>query len=118
MAATDQDESGKVLPSSRQPVPGSEPGKAAESDGKDGDKGNRSAADIEAELDAVTERLAANVDALVDRLQPKQLAGRSVGRVGRLVVTADGRPRPEIVGAVIGGLLGVAVLTWWSRTHR
>lgn len=91
---------------------------AAEPDSGPDNQRSRSAAEIEAELDAVTERLAANVDALVNRLHPRRLAGRGIGRVSRLVVTADGRPRPEIVGAVVGSLLGIAVLTWWSRAHR
>lgn len=110
MAAKDLEETSKVLPSSRQPMPGSADTKP--------DNSNRSAAEIERELDAVTARLAANVDELVGRMHPRQLAGRGLGRAGRLVLTKDGRPRPEIVGALIGGLVGVAVLAWWSRGHR
>jgi hypothetical protein len=32
-----------------------------------------------------------------------------------LVTDHAGRPRAEVVGAVVGALVGVAVLTWWAR---
>ncbi len=116
MATRDEDTTDKVLPSSRLPMRGSKEYSAPEPDrGKDK---QRSAAEIEQELDAVAQRLAANVDALVDRVHPKRIVGRGAGRARRLVMTSDGRPRAEIVGAVVGALLGVAVLTWWSRAHR
>lgn len=117
MATRDEDTTDKVLPSSRLPMRGSKEYSAPEPD-RGGKDEKRSAAEIEQELDAVTQRLAANVDALVDRMHPKRIAGRGAGRARRLVMTSDGRPRPEIVGAVVGALLGVAVLTWWSRAHR
>lgn len=109
-----------VLPSSRRPVPGSEEYRqraAAEVERRNGASrdGSRSPADIEADLNATTERLAANIDQLVERLSPGRLAARGLGRARDLVVTPDGRPRPEVVGAAVGALVGVAVLVWRSR---
>jgi Protein of unknown function (DUF3618) len=109
-----------VLPSSRRPVPGSEEYRrqaAAEAAARNGARrdGSASAADIEAGLDATTERLAASIDELVNRLSPDRLAARSVSRVRTLVVTPSGRPRAEVVGAAVGALIGVAVLVWRSR---
>lgn len=109
-----------VLPSSRRPVPGSEEyrrqadAEAAARNGASRD-GSRSAADIEADLDATIERLGASIDELADRLSPGQIAARGIGRVRSMVTTPDGRPRAEVVGAAIGALVGVAVLVWRAR---
>lgn len=110
-----------VLPTSRRPVPGSEEYReelaaqaAAARDGASRD-GARSADEIEAELRATAERLAANIDELAARLNPKYIAARSAGRVRSLVTTPSGRPRAEVVGAAVGALIGVAALVWWSR---
>ncbi|HEX6336943.1 MAG TPA: DUF3618 domain-containing protein [Jiangellaceae bacterium] len=137
-----------VLPSSRQPVPGSEQfertspmqreqggerGQGGNGDkqrgngdkrGGNGDKrgGNgdkraerRSAAEIEADIDATTQRLSATVDELAFRLSPAQIAKRSMNGAKGLVITSDGRPRAEVIGALAGALVGTAFLLWRSR---
>lgn len=110
-----------VLPSSRQPVPGSEqytrPTPAQrDGAGDDDDRSKRrTAAEIEAEIDATTERLSATVDELVDRLSPARIANRGVAKAKGLVTGPDGSPRAEIVGAVVGALVGAAFLVWRSR---
>ncbi len=109
-----------VLPSSRRPVPGSEqyrPQTAAEVAARNGAPrdATRSAADIEADLRKTTERLSASIDELVFRLSPGQVASRGLGRMRALVSTPDGRPRPELVGAAVGALVGAVVLVWRSR---
>jgi hypothetical protein len=113
----------RVLPSSRQPMPSSEAyvrpaEEPARRNGDVGDRRRRSAAEIEAELDVTTDRLAANVDALVERLSPKQVIGRSVDSVKGLVTAPTGRPRAEVIGATVGALVGVAVVVWLARRHR
>jgi hypothetical protein len=75
----------------------------------------RTAAEIERELEETTDRLAARLDALVDRVRPAAIAGRGRAAVRRAVMTPKGRPRAEVVGALIGGLIGVAVLVWRAR---
>ncbi|MGH8825744.1 MAG: DUF3618 domain-containing protein [Jiangellaceae bacterium] len=75
----------------------------------------RRAAEIEQELEETSDRLAARVDALVERMSPAAILGRRRAAVGQVFTTPQGRPRAEVVGAVIGGLLGVAVLVWRAR---
>lgn len=119
-----------VLPSSRQPVPGSErferPAPAPRGqDGKPGrgDPGDeagdrterRTAAQIEADINATAQRLSATVDELVFRLSPAQIAKRTMNRATGVVVTPDGRPRAEVIGALAGALVGAAFLLWRSR---
>jgi len=77
----------------------------------------RTPAEIERELEVTTDRLAARVDALVGRVSPAAIVGRGRAAVRRAVTTPQGRPRAEVVGALIGGLIGVAVLVWRAR-HR
>jgi hypothetical protein len=43
--------------------------------------------------------------------------GRGRAAVRRAATTPNGRPRAEVVGALIGGLIGVVVLVWRAR-HR
>jgi hypothetical protein len=116
-----------VLPTSRRPVPGSErferPPPAPREQGnhrEHGDKGDedakrRTAADIEADINATAQRLSATVDELVFRLSPAQIAKRGANGAKGLVITADGRPRPEVIGALAGALVGAAFLLWRSR---
>lgn len=121
MASTNRSDTASepVLPTSRQPMPGSETYRPPEprKRGGDGDEsGNRrSAAEIEAEIQQATERLAANVDRLAERMSPRQTARRWATGVTRLSVTESGLPRPELVGAVVGGLLGLGFLLWRAR---
>ena len=112
-----------VLPSSRQPVPGSEQYERLapaprETDAKDGKRDGakrRTAAEIEADIDATTERLAASVDELVNRLSPARIARSGVSGAKNLVTGPGGRPRAEVVGALVGALFGAAFLLWRSR---
>lgn len=122
-----------VLPTSRRPVPGSErferpaPAPRKQGDGPEqGDRrergGNddegaerRTAAEIEADIDATARRLSANVDELAFRLSPARIAKRGVDGAKGLVITADGRPRAEVIGALAGALVGATFLLWRSR---
>src|SRR5918992_2255034 len=55
----------------------------------------RTPAQIEAELAATRERLAATVDSLVDRVHPKSLATRGIAQAKDAVVAEDGSLRTE-----------------------
>lgn len=99
-----------VAPASR----GSEVATSA-GNGDAGKERRRSAVQIEENLEATAQRLSANIDALVDRLSPKHVAKSSVSEAKALVLTESGRPRPELIGAIAGALVGVAVLVWWRR---
>jgi hypothetical protein len=100
----------RVLPASRRPME-----VAAAGNGDAGKQRRRSASQIEADLEATSQRLAANVDALVERLSPTQVARRSLESAKGVVTTDSGGVRPEVIGAVIGALAGAAVLVWWAR---
>jgi len=110
-----------VLPASRRPMPRpSTPDLSAEAptgSSPEPPSPQRTADEIELELEETTDRLAARIDALIDRVSPAAIMGRGRAAVRRAVTTPNGRPRAEVVGALIGGLIGVAVLVWRAR-HR
>ncbi|MBM7786398.1 DUF3618 domain-containing protein [Tenggerimyces flavus] len=69
---------------------------------------SRTPAQIEAELAATRERLAATVDSLVDRVHPKTLAARGVASAKDAVVDEYGGLRTERLvkfAAVAGGAI-------------
>ena len=99
----------QVLPASRQPMSGPPQPEQAQ---------QRTPDEIEHELAETTRRLAARVDQLVYRVQPRQLVNRGLSRVRAKLVTPDGQPRPEVVGAAVGALVGLAVLVWRARRRR
>lgn len=70
---------------------------------------DRTAAAIEAELRVTRERLAATVDAIVDRAHPQVIADRGKSRLKGLVIDEDGRPRMERIATVAGGVAGAVV---------
>ena len=109
-----------VLPASRRPMPGPAPEVPtatvpSEPPPEPEPRPQRSAAEIEQELNETTDRLAARVDALVDRVSPAAIAGRGRAALRRAVTTPAGRPRAEAIGALVGGFVGVAVLVWRAR---
>ena len=70
----------------------------------------RSAAQIQADIDAAQERLASHVDELSDRLNPQHLAEEAVGGVKRIFVHSDGTPKVKPIAIVGGGLAALVVL--------
>lgn len=82
------------------------------------DAEGRSAADIEADLAATRERLAGTIDALVDRVNPKNVARRGLADLRSKVTTAEGGVRPEVVAGAVGVVTVVALLVWRSRRSR
>jgi hypothetical protein len=98
-----------VLPASRQPVPLA-PEVQAELD-----KRPRTARQIEQDITARTERLAANIDELAARLSPSRLVRDSTAGIRARVTTPEGNPRLEVVGAVAGAVLVLGVLMWRAR---
>ncbi|WP_121255762.1 DUF3618 domain-containing protein [Nocardioides ferulae] len=77
----------------------------------------RSPEQIEAEIAAQREQLAATVSELQEKLDVKAQARQRVGGLRERLVTPDGSPRPEAVaaGAV---LLGLTVLLVVRRARR
>jgi hypothetical protein len=68
------------------------------------------------------DRLAATVDELVQRAQPKEIARRSaqdlVGRFRSATYTPQGRLRVERVGAVAAAVAALLALVIWRRRSR
>jgi hypothetical protein len=99
----------QVLPASRQPMPGPpQPVRPPQ----------RTADEIERELADTTQRLAARVDELVYQVRPRQLVRRGLSRTREKMVTPEGRPKPQVLGAAVGALVGIAFLVWRSRRNR
>lgn len=100
-----------ALPASRQPVPPS-PEVQAEVD-----RHGRSVAEIERDIKLRTQSLAANIDELAASVAPGRLMADGAEQLKSRVVTSDGKPRPEVIGAVAGAAIVGGLLFWWARRH-
>lgn len=80
---------------------------------------NRTPQEIEADLAETRERLAATVDALVQRVQPRELASRGAQRAKLTVMTRDGQLRTtRVVVAVAVAVAVVGVIVLRKRRGR
>ena len=61
--------------------------------------------------------MAATVDAIADRVAPKNVLRRSIAAVRAQFVNPDGSPRIERVAAVGLGVAAVVGLTIWRKTR-
>jgi hypothetical protein len=77
----------------------------------------RSPAEIEAEIERTRARLAGTVDAIADRVAPKNVARRFVEAAKAQVIEPDGSLRTTRVAALAGGVLVLVGLTVWRRGH-
>ncbi len=104
-----------VLPQSRQPMPGSpEPPPRGPV--------IRSPAQIERDIESRRERLSGTIDAIAERVKPQNIARRRVedvrervAEVRRRLSDDQGRLRKEVVGAVAGAAVVIAVLVILQR---
>ena len=85
----------------------------------------RSPAQVERDIEARRQRLAGSIDALVERVNPRNVAQRKadevrarVDDVRSRVTDADGKPRPELLGAAAGAVVVVVVLVVLARRRR
>lgn len=75
--------------------------------------------DLVDDVEVILERLAGNVDALVDRAKPQTIARRSLSSVKARFVDADGNLRYEtIVPTAVGAIAIVATLVGIRRLAR
>ena len=72
-------------------------------------------ADIEADIEAQREHLADTVDQLAHKLDVKAQAKERASQVKDRATTDAGRPRPELVGALVGLVLVTGLVVWWRR---
>ncbi|HEY8456943.1 MAG TPA: DUF3618 domain-containing protein [Actinopolymorphaceae bacterium] len=72
----------------------------------------RSADAIEADLGATREHLAQTLDALADRMRPRQIVSRAANRAKLVVVSPDGRFRTKrvIVTLVVAGSVAAGLI--------
>ncbi|MGD9959413.1 DUF3618 domain-containing protein [Nocardioides sp.] len=72
--------------------------------------------ELEQEIEAQREELAATVDQLAAKVDVKARANARLARTKSAVTTDSGAPRPELI--VAGALAVVVVLAvWWRRAH-
>ncbi len=72
-------------------------------------------ADIEADIEAQREHLADTVDQLAHKLDVKAQAKERASQVKDRATTDAGRPRPELLGALVGLVLVAGLVVWWRR---
>jgi Protein of unknown function (DUF3618) len=72
-------------------------------------------ADIEADIEAQREHLADTVDQLAHKLDVKAQARERAVQLKERATGEDGKPRPELVAAVVGIAVLVGAIVWWRR---
>ncbi len=72
-------------------------------------------ADIEADIEAQREHLADTVDQLAHKLDVKAQAKERASQVKDRATTDDGRPRHELLRALLGLVLVAGLVVWWRR---
>jgi Protein of unknown function (DUF3618) len=70
----------------------------------------RTPEEIQADIDAAHERLAASVDELSERLSPASLAEDAKGSIKGVFVDEYGSVKPKPVAIVVGSVVGLVVL--------
>ncbi len=71
--------------------------------------------EIQADIERQREQLAETVDQLTHKLDVKAQGKAKVVELQDRATTADGKPRPEVLGAAAAAVLLVGVLIWWRR---
>jgi hypothetical protein len=72
-------------------------------------------ADLEAQIEEQREQLAETVDQLSHKLDVKAQAKERAAQVAERATTDSGKPRPELVAAVVGAVVVTGLLVWWRR---
>jgi hypothetical protein len=71
--------------------------------------------EIQADIELQREQLAATVDQLAHKVDVKEQTRLKVAEVKDRATTDEGKPRPEVLGAAAGIVVGLVLLTWWRR---
>lgn len=85
---------------------------------KKGAPAQPSAAQLEAEISAARENLAATLDTLRAETTPQALGRRALGAVKGYFTDEYGGVRPERVAMVAGVVITLVVLRRWRRSRR
>ena len=81
------------------------------------DRGPKSPAELEADIESTRERLAGTIDAIAARVAPANVARRAVDRLRAQFVEPDGALRTERVLMLAVGVALVVGLAVWRRTR-
>ena len=71
--------------------------------------------EIQADIERQREQLAETVDQLTQKLDVKAQTKAKVADLQDRATTADGKPRPEVLGAAAAAVAVVGLLIWWRR---
>lgn len=71
--------------------------------------------DIQADIERQREHLAQTVDQLGHKLDVKAQAKAKVADAKDRATTADGKPRPEVLGAAAAVVVGLGLIIWLRR---
>jgi len=61
-------------------------------------------------MEITAARLQENLGTLAERVKPANVASRTADEVKRRTLTADGKPKPEVIGAAVAGAVGLVGL--------
>lgn len=74
---------------------------------------------LEAEIEEARERLAATIDQLLYRTNPKTIASRRVAAVKAAYVDPEtGSPNTANIAKTVGGVVGVVAVVWGLKKLR
>jgi hypothetical protein len=71
--------------------------------------------EIQAEIERQREQLAQTVDELGHKLDVKAQTREKVAEVKDRATTAEGKPRPQVLGAAAAVVVGASLLVWLRR---
>ena len=73
--------------------------------------------EIQADIERQRAQLASTVDQLGHKLDVKAHTKARIAEAKDRATTDSGQPRPELVGAAAGLLVGLVALVWWRRSR-
>jgi uncharacterized protein DUF3618 len=79
------------------------------------DTDSEQTAQLEAEIEAQRDQLAATVDQLTHKLDVKAQAQERVADLKERATTDDGKPRPVLLVGGLGVVALVGLLIWWRK---
>jgi hypothetical protein len=72
---------------------------------------------LEAQIEAARAQLAVTIDAIAERVAPKNVAAKAKSRVKGIVVNEDGTLKMDKVAIVGGVALTFVLVVVWRRSH-
>lgn len=75
----------------------------------------RTPEEIEAHIERTRKHLATSIDAISERVSPKNVAKRTTDRARAQVLDEQGAPRTNRIAAIAAALVGFTALVVWRR---